>query len=62
MGPNSLSVSVVTKDGRTGAQTNVLSSDGYLLAICLVHSTINLFDRVGIGQDLIAGDDVLYID
>ena len=43
-----------------GAQhTEGLTTDGDLLAVGLVDDTVDLLDVVGVGDDLVVGEDVL---
>jgi len=40
--------------------TDVIVSDGDLPAVGLVSNTVDLLDVVGVGEELVASDDVLF--
>jgi len=45
--------------GRVGADVEVLGTEGYLLAVGLVNGAADLLEVVRVGDELVAGDDVL---
>lgn len=47
--------------GWVGANVDCLTTDGDLLAIGLVDDAVDLFEVVRVGDDLVAGDDVLLL-
>lgn len=45
--------------GRVGANVDVVTTDGDLLAVGLVRDAVDLLEVVRIGDDLVIGDEVL---
>ena len=54
-----LSVVAALFSGGVGANVDTLTTDGNLLAVGFVDGAFDLLDVVGVGDQLVAGDDVL---
>jgi len=46
---------------RVGADVDVLAADGDLFAVGFVDGAVDLLEVVGVGDELVAGDDVLKV-
>ena len=47
--------------GRVGTDVDGLATDGDLLAVGFVDDAVNLFEVVRVGDDFVAGDEVLVV-
>lgn len=46
--------------GRVGSDVDVLAADGDLLAVGFVGDAVDFLEAVRVGDDFVAGDEVLY--